>query len=186
MFVARPLLRANSKIAPVTTNNQERNKQLVRQWFDTMERGATDELRAFWTSDAANHASGRPGLQLPRGGEGIAMVARMLRTAFPDRHWQMDEMIAEGDLVVCRLTVSGTFGHRPERPPFGIPPGQPGVEGTDLIDASARGKPYAVKHMHMFRIADGKIAEHWAARDDLGLLLQLGVISLPEPAATLD
>jgi predicted ester cyclase len=167
-------------------NDQERNKQLVRRLFDAMVRGATDEMQALWTSDAANHASGRPGLRLPAGGEGIVMVARMLRSAFPDRHWQIDEMIAEGDLVACRMTVSGTFGNRPERPPFGMPPDQPGVEGTDLLGAFASGKPYSVKHMHMFRIAHGKIAEHWAARDDLGLLLQLGAISVSERAATPD
>ena len=117
-------------------NNEEaRNKQVVRRWFDAMERGATDEIKAFFTSDAENHASGRPGMRLPTGGEGMVMVARMLQTAFPDRHWQIDDIIAEGDLVACRMSVSGTFGSRPERPRFGMPPGQPGVEGTDLVDA---------------------------------------------------
>lgn len=178
---------ANGTDVPGTANNyQERNKQLVRRWFGAMECGALDQMEEFWASDAANHASGRPGLRLPSGGEGIGMVARMLRTAFPDRRWQIDEMIAEGDLVACRMTVSGTFGSRPERPPFNMPPGQPGVEGTDLIGPSAAGKPYSVKHIHIFRITDGKIAEHWAARDDLGLLLQLGAISLPERAGTPD
>ena len=43
-----------------------------------------------------------------------------------------------------------------------------------------------MKHMHMLRITDGKIAEHWAARDDLGLLLQLGAISLRERAEAPD
>jgi predicted ester cyclase len=61
-----------------------------------------------------------------------------------------------------------------------LPNGWVGVESTALIPPSAAGKPYSVKHIHIFRIADGLIAEHWAARDDLALLLQLGAISAPE------
>ena len=37
----------------------------------------------------------------------------------------------------------------------------------------------SVRHVHLYRVADGKIAEHWAVRDDLGMLLQLG--ALPQP-----
>jgi hypothetical protein len=61
-----------------------------------------------------------------------------------------------------------------------LPNGWVGVESTALIPPSAAGKPYSVKHIHIFRIAGGLIAEHWAARDDLALLLQLGAISAPE------
>jgi predicted ester cyclase len=103
----------------------------------------------------------------------------MLRTAFPDRHWHIDAMLAEGDLVACRMTVSGTFGTTPERPPFPLPPDSVGVESTELVGPSATGRSYSVTHMHIFRIANGSIAEHWAARDDLGLLLQLGAIAVP-------
>ena len=82
----------------------------------------------------------------------------------PDRHYQIDDMIAEADQVVCRMTVSGKFGATPERPSFPVPPGWVGVEGT-------------VKHVHIFRITDGQITDHWAARDDLGMLFQLGAIA---------
>ena len=102
-----------------------------------------------------------------------------LRTAFPDRRWQIDDLIAHGDQVICRLTVSGHFGSPPERPEGPLPTGWVGVESTALIPPSAAGKPYSVKHIHIFRIAEGFIAEHWAARDDLGLLLQLGAITAP-------
>ena len=158
------------------------NKELIRRYLDAMERGTLDEVQAYWAPDAINYGSGRPGQRAPSGREGIVAVVRMLRTAFPDRHWQIDQMIADGDLVACRTTVSGTFGTRPERPPFPVPPGWAGVEGTELADASATGKPYSVKHIHIFRIASGLIAEHWAARDDLGLLLQVGAISIPASA----
>jgi predicted ester cyclase len=141
-----------------------------------MERGALDEAMEFWATDATNHASGRAGQRQPRGRETIGMVFRMLRTAFPDRRYQIDDIIAEGDQVVCRMTVSGTFGGTPARPPMSMPPEWVGVEGTELVPASGIGKPYSVKHIHIFRITNGLITDHWAARDDVGLLLQLGGI----------
>jgi hypothetical protein len=76
-----------------------------------------------------------------------------------------------------RMTVSGRFGGTPARPTMMlVPPGWVGVEGTELVPASGIGKPYSVKHVHIFRIANDQITDHWAARDDVGLLLQLGAI----------
>ena len=161
-------------------SNQQANKDLVRRYHDALDRGASDEAAQMWAPDAVNHASGRYGSQQPRGRDAVARVMGALRAAFPDRRWEIDDLIAEDDFVVCRLTVSGTFGVRPPRPPAPLPNGWVGVESTALIPPSAAGKPYSVKHIHIFRIADGLIAEHWAARDDLALLLQLGAISAPE------
>jgi ketosteroid isomerase-like protein len=158
---------------------QETNKEVVRRWLQAMERRALDEAAACWASDSVNHASGRSGFQAPRGREAVRRVIGALDVAFPDRRWAIDDMIAEGDLVVCRCTVSGTFGTVPPRPPGPLPHGWLGVESTGLVPPSAAGKPYSVKHIHIFRIAGGLIAEHWAARDDLSLLLQLGAISPP-------
>lgn len=154
----------------------EANKELVKRYFDAMERGALDEATEFWAAEATNQASGRPGQQASHGREAIGRVFRMLRTAFPDRHYQIDDTIAEGDQVVCRMTVSGKFGGTPARPAMSGPSDWVGVEGTQLVPASGIGKPYSVKHIHIFRIANGQITDHWAARDDVGLLLQLGAI----------
>ena len=152
------------------------NKEVVKLYFDAMDRGAVDEATEFWASDATNHATGRAGQKQPRGREVIGMVFRMLRTAFPDRRYQVDDLIAEGDQVVCRMTVSGTFAGTPARPSMSMPPEWVGVEGTELVPTSGIGKPYSVKHIHIFRVANGLITDHWAARDDVGLLLQLGGI----------
>ena len=161
-------------------SKEQTNKDLVRRYHDALDRGASDEAAQMWAPDAVNHASGRYGSQQPRGRDAVARVMGALRTAFPDRRWQIDDLIAKGDFVVSRVTVSGTFGARPHRPAGPLPKGWVGVESTALIPPSAAGKPYSVKHIHIFRIADGLIAEHWAARDDLALLLQLGAISAPE------
>ena len=153
------------------------NKDLVSRYFDAMERGAIEEALDLWTADPVNYASGRLAPQAGR--EALGNVFRMLRTAFPDRHFQVDDVIAEGDKVVCRMTVSGTFGGLPQLPASGLPPNSLGVEGTMLVPSEAAGKPYTVKHVHVFRILEGRIAEHWAARDDLALLVQLGAITPP-------
>ena len=151
-----------------------------------MERRAVGEAVGCWTADAVNKASGRVGQQPTSGRDAIGFVFQMLREAFPDRRWQIDDMIAEGDQVACRMTVSGTFGGTPERPPIPVPADWVGVEGTELVPASAVGKPYSVKHVHIFRVSNGQISEHWAARDDVGLLLQLGAITPPLAAGRHD
>ncbi|HET9017299.1 MAG TPA: ester cyclase [Thermomicrobiaceae bacterium] len=150
----------------------QQNKELVRRYFAAMDRGDVDGAAALWSPDAINHASGRPGLQPPPGSAMLGDVFRSLHQAFPDRRWQIDDLIAEGDTVVCRMTVSGTYGENPPLP----------VESTFLITAPPMGRPYSVTHIHVLRVAEERIVEHWAARDDLGLLLQLGVISRPETA----
>ena len=49
-----------------------------------------------------------------------------------------------------------------------LPPG--------LLVNAATGKRVAAQQSHWFRVVDGKLAEHWAVRDDLGVLRQLGVM----------
>lgn len=75
---------------------------------------------------------------------------------------EVHEVLADGDMVAYRATLSGTHAG----PLLGIP---------------ATGRPFRAQHMHMLRMRDGKASEHWASRDDLGMLQQLGV--LPAPGA---
>jgi predicted ester cyclase len=49
-----------------------------------------------------------------------------------------------------------------------------------LVGRKPTGKPFAVRHIYIWRIADGKIIEHWGSRDDLGLLGQLGLLAVRE------
>jgi predicted ester cyclase len=164
---------------PLTGTANEDNEERVKRYLDAMERGALDEAIEFWAADATNQASGRSRPQSGR--QAIAGVLHMLQTAFPDRHFQIDDLFSSGDKVVCRLTVSGTFGATPA-PPAPLPSNWVGVEGTELVPASAAGKAYSVKHIHIFRLENGLITDHWAARDDLALVLQLGGMTIPARA----
>jgi ketosteroid isomerase-like protein len=156
------------------------NKEVVLRYFAAMERRDWDAAADCWAQDAVNRASGRHDVNPAMvGRDALKRVFQALHMAFPDRHWQLDAMIAEGDRVACLMTVTGSFGKVPPRPPGPLPPNWLGVESTALVPASAEGKPYSVKHVHVFTIQDGLITEHQAARDDLALLLQLGAISPP-------
>jgi predicted ester cyclase len=85
----------------------------------------------------------------------------MLLSAFPDLRYTLEDEIAEGDKVVQRALVSGT------------------MKG-DFIGIPATGKHANWTEIHIVRFAGGKIVEHWAAIDQLGMLQQLGVIPMPQ------
>lgn len=82
-------------------------------------------------------------------------------SAFPDWHTTINEMIAEGDKVVVRITS----------------------EGTNLGDYQAipaTGKPYIQKAIAIYRLANGKIAEGWLQTDMLSMMQQLGLMPAPQ------
>ena len=99
-----------------------------------------------------------PGQQ--QGREGLKDVIGGMRAAFPDLHWVLDEVVAEGDKVVSRFTWTGT--HRAAF--LGIP---------------STGRKVTVKGVVIDRLADGKMADSRILMDSLGLMQQLGVLPTP-------
>jgi steroid delta-isomerase-like uncharacterized protein len=97
------------------------------------------------------------------GREGLKQVIAGFRTAFPDIHWVIEEMVAEGDKVFTRFTWRGT--HRGEF--FGV------LE-TD--------KQITVKGMVVDRVLAGKMVDSRILMDSLGMMTQLGVIPSPKQA----
>lgn len=52
------------------------------------------------------------------------------------------------------------------------------IRGTAFRGVTTpQGKRFSVEHIHIYRLAEGKIAEHWVVRDDLGMMQQVGAIS---------
>lgn len=133
----------------------ETNKAITRRLVDAIN---TDNEAAFLdvlAPDVVDHYS-LPGL--PPGREGWNMNRKILRTAFPDCHWHEEDLFAEGDRVVVRATLRGT--HLGDF--LGIPP---------------TGNAITVSNIHIVRMADGKIVEHWGHGDDMGMMRQLGALS---------
>jgi steroid delta-isomerase-like uncharacterized protein len=131
------------------------NKALVRRFLaEGIERGdpaAFDELLA---PDVADHAAA-PGL--PPGREGWRRNRAIMAAGFPDLRFAIEDLLADGDKVIARTVFTGT--HR-----------------GDFFGLRATGKAVTVSSIHIFRIDDGRIVEHWANSDDLAMLRQLGVV----------
>ena len=144
-----------STVLPMST---EANKTSVRRFYDEVfnkkNRAAIDE---FIDPNHIDHAA-PPGT--PGGLAGAKQTIGMYLTAFPDLHFTVEDMIAEGDKLVARLTVRGT-----QQGAFmGIPP---------------TGKHVTVTAIDISRMAGGKSVEHWIEMDTLGMMQQLGVIPAP-------
>ena len=136
----------------------EENKALFRRTYEELlNRGDLPVADELVSPDFINHEA-PPGRD--RGPESMRGLATMLRTAFPDLHFTIEELVAGGDIVAGRLTMSGTH----KGPLMGMP---------------ATGRSVRQDHMHFVRFRDGKAVEHWGVRDDLGMMQQLGVV--PEP-----
>jgi steroid delta-isomerase-like uncharacterized protein len=135
----------------------EQNKVLAKRAWDEMFNqrnfAVIDELFA---SDYVYH--GPQGQEL-KGAEGLKKFISHFLEAFPDLHLEINDLVAEGDKVASRVTMKGT--HKGEL--HGIAP---------------TGKEVTTKIILITRFADGKVAEDWESRDDLGLLQQLGVIPI--------
>jgi steroid delta-isomerase-like uncharacterized protein len=94
----------------------------------------------------------------PNGPEGQRQVMQRLWAAFPDARFEIEEIAADGDTVICVGTMTGTH------------------EG-ELSGIPATGKKVSWRQCHLFTVdGEGRFVEHDAIRDDLGLLRQLGVM----------
>jgi steroid delta-isomerase-like uncharacterized protein len=130
-----------------------RNKALVRGYYEEMwnrwDFALIDELIAeeiAFRGSLGTSVHGR---------EGFQEYVRAVRRAFPDFHNQVDELIAEGDRVVARLTYTGTH------------------QGA-LFGIAATGRRVTYQGVAIFRIVADRMAEGWVLGDLHGLIRQLG------------
>ncbi len=141
----------------MATDHITRNKQLVEAFIQELfSKGDLDAVDRYLDPGFVNHDPPFPGA--PDGPDGMRQVGAMFREALPDWHSDVDQIVAEGDIVVERFTASGT--HRGEL--MGVPP---------------TGKTIVLRGINVFRIADDRIIERWGRLDEVGLLRQLGLIS---------
>jgi steroid delta-isomerase-like uncharacterized protein len=137
----------------------EENKAVVRRYNELFEEfwrtGDVDVLDEVLAPDFVFHQPGTPPDL-----ESFKQFVPMFRAAFPDMSYTVEDMVAEGDKVVDRLTWQAT--HQGEM--MGIPP---------------TGNTVRVTEMHISRISEGKIVERWGQGDNLGMMQQLGVVPPP-------
>ena len=130
----------------------EENKALARHSWDLLE--TPDVLDEVYAPDLVWHEPDRD----VQGLEEARQFVSMYKTAFPDLHAAVEDVIAEGDRVVTRWTLRGT--HQGEIEEFGPP----------------TGKQVEIEGITIHRIEDGKIVEEWERYDNLGAMQQLGLI----------
>ena len=140
----------------------EENKANTRRFYEEVwGKGNLDVADELSAENFVDHNPVDP--NLPPGIEGFKQMVPMFRTAFPDLQFTIEDMIAEGDKVVSRLTMRAT--HQGEF--MGVP---------------ATGKQVTVTGMNISRHANGKYVEDWGNWDALGMLQQFGVtLTPPQP-----
>ena len=155
-FVGMVLLPRPPEHLRMTTDQITRNTQLVERFIQELfTRGDLTAVDRYLDPGFVNHDPPFPGA--PEGPEGMRQAAAMFRAALPDWHSELDQLVADGDIVVERFTASGT--HEAELM---------GVPGT--------GRQLVLKGINIFRIEGGRIVERWGRLDELGLLRQLGLV----------
>ena len=136
----------------------EANKAIVRKYQEAYNTNNLDTLDDVVAADIKTPAM-LPGF--PPGLEGVKQMHRLAVDAWPNLQTTIDDLIAEGDRVVARVTVSAT----PAKDAFGVP---------------ANGKSFRISGQFIVRIQNGKIVEHFGIEDAIGIMQQMGL--MPQPA----
>lgn len=136
--------------------NTESIKNLARSYVDALDRHDIESAVSLVAPDFVNHAA----IPEAQGAEGLRRILDKLQRAFPDMRTSCEDVIAEGDRVVCRVSMRGTNTGPLEFVRWPMP---------------ATGKAVTSSAIHVFRVANGKIVEQWGAVDGFGMLRQLGV-----------
>ncbi len=134
------------------------NKALVREFVDLINAQDLNTALTLFSPNFVDHTP--PAGGFPPGLEGVYAFFTMQFAAFPDARITSQDMIAEGDKVVHRMSGEGT--HQGEF--MGVPP---------------TGRRITWSFIDIWRIADGQLAEHWVEADIMGVMQQLGVLPPP-------
>jgi predicted ester cyclase len=142
-----------------TSDLEKQNKETVRLYKEHINSGDAKMAAADWVEDAKTFGN-------PIGRAGVQRVLEDIFVTFPDWHMEVQEIIAEGDVVFVHSKVSGT--HR------GI--GKLSVNGGMLIGIQPTGKRFEVSAIHRYKLREGKLVEGFGVRDDLSMMQQLGLL----------
>ena len=133
------------------------NKTLVQRWFsEVWNEGRAVAIDEMLADGAVVHGLGAD----LHGPAEFKHFHSAYRNAYPDVTIHIDGLVAEGDMVAVRWSASGT--HR-----------------GDGLGFSATGRRAQFTGMAFVRVKEGKLVEGWNNFDQLGMLQQLGIVSLP-------
>ena len=136
----------------MTTSDSRSARDVVEELIRRQQAGDDTVLDDLVASDMVNHAAG------PQGREGLRTILRTIEVDLGPTELEQHHLLGEGDLVAQHVTLHGT--HRASTMPL-------------LVGTPVSGRPAGWAFIHIWRVADGILVEHWACRDDMGLLEQL-------------
>lgn len=145
---------------------------LATRWVtEVINNGDTSQVGQIVAARYVEHARAPFGTLAPDVVDGPAhttALVKSLRDQFPDLHMEVESVVADRDEVVLRVRASGTH--------------------TGFLNGviPPTGRRFSATQGHWFRVSSDRLAEHWAVRDDLATLLQLGILEPPQrpnPAA---
>jgi predicted ester cyclase len=125
---------------------------VVEELFRRQKAGEDTVLDDLVAPEMVNHAAGL------QGREGLRTILRTIEVDLGPTELEQHHLICEGDLVVQHVTLRGT--HRASTMPL-------------LVNMPVSGRPAVWTFIHIWRVVDGMLVEHWACRDDMGLVEQL-------------
>jgi len=133
----------------------QENKQIARRVLvDLFEKGNLEAAGELINPDFVNHEAPP---DKPQGPEGLKETINWLHGLWGPMRADVEDMICEDDKVVARVTMHGRhIGEFLGKPPTG--------------------KAFSTQQIHIWRLEDDKVIEHWSVRDDLGQALQLGLL----------
>lgn len=141
----------------------QENKALVQRFVEeSFNQGNLNVVDEVYAPSFISHDPDHP--EEVRSPEYAKQFVGIYRSAFPDGHAVVEDLISEGDRVAYRWTYYGT--HQGE-----------------LMGIAPTGEQVTIAGITIYRISGGKVEEEWNNFDQLGLLQQLGVASSPEEAA---
>jgi lactoylglutathione lyase len=137
----------------VTDDRTERTRRLAEEFLARSAAGDPSLLDDLVAPDFVNHAAG------PQGREGWRATFATLRHDLGDHTLEVHQVLVDGDHVAARVTLHGR--HVASTMPL-------------LAGVPVTGAVVSWEFVHVFRVSGDRVVEHWACRDDLGLLRQLG------------
>ncbi len=131
---------------------EQQNKTLIRRYVETWNQGDLEALASFWSPDMLHYTRSSA-----HSAEAVKGIIGSFMRAFPDLQWEINDIVAEGDKVVTRMTAQGTHS-------------------GDYMGVSATGNKINCTVMGIARFDDGKIVEHWGVTDELAMIAQIGLL----------
>jgi lactoylglutathione lyase len=139
-------------VQPATEPSPLSTRAVVEELFRRQQAADLAVLDELVATDMVNHAAG------PQGREGLRQILQTIEADLGPTHLEQHPLITEGDLAAQHVTLHGT--HRGSSMPL-------------LADLPVTGQPAAWDFIHIWRVADGMVVEHWACRDDQGMIERL-------------